>query len=103
MDDPENDEVNGRTNNNANRSVKARRITWLISDTFKQTDAKVLELSGGQLDIAGTAFLGLAGVGLYQIAKGNFAALPWYAAFWYALNIFLKAEREPQKDLSPVI
>jgi hypothetical protein len=28
------------------------------------------------------------GAGIYQIARGNFAAPAWYTAFWYALGLF---------------
>lgn len=77
--------------NSGAASQNPRRLTLRIADVFRQTDSKMLEATGGQIDIGGAAFLALVGVGVYQIARGNFMALPWYAAFWYALNIFLKA------------
>ena len=47
--------------------------------------------TGDEIDIEGLAFLLLLGAGIYQISVGNLTALPWYAAFWYAFNIFLKS------------
>jgi hypothetical protein len=44
----------------------------------------------GEIDLPGIIFLSLLGVGVYQIARGNLAAPPWYSAFWYALGIFTK-------------
>jgi len=49
------------------------------------------EFTGGELDLKGMVILGLIGVGLYQIIKGNLRAPPWYTAFWYALGIFTKS------------
>lgn len=44
----------------------------------------------GEIDLPGLAFLSLLGVGVYQVARGNFVAPPWYTAFWYGLGIFTK-------------
>ena len=62
-----------------------------VTKAFKGIDAQIKTASGGEIDIAGMAFLVLLGFGIYQISLGNVAALPWYGAFWYALNIFLKS------------
>lgn len=63
-----------------------------VSETFSGLNNQIKGFSGGELDMGAMAFLILVGAGIYQISKGNIAALPWYAAFWYALNIFLKAK-----------
>ena len=60
--------------------------------TYKTVDAQIKRLSGGELDLAHTAFLTLTGAGIYQICRGKFGAPAWYTAFWYGLNIFLKAQ-----------
>lgn len=90
-------EMKNDPKNNGSVTGSPRRLTSRIADAFKQTDSKMLDATGGQIDIGGAAFLSLVGVGIYQIARGNFMAPAWYAAFWYALNIFLKAlpEAEP--------
>jgi hypothetical protein len=62
-----------------------------VSKAFKDINGKIKGITGGDMDIAGAAFLALLGLGIYQISRGNFAAPAWYTAFWYALNIFLKS------------
>jgi hypothetical protein len=47
---------------------------------------------GGWVNLGAMAFLILLGAAIYQIARGNLTAIPWYTAFWYALNIFLKSK-----------
>jgi len=66
-----------------------------ISRTFKGLDAHLKTFTGGEIDIGGLAFLILLGAGIYQISMGNLTALPWYGAFWYALNILLKSSSVP--------
>lgn len=62
-----------------------------LYDTFDSISHMLKDVSGNELDLGGAAFLTLLGMGLYQIAKGNITAVPWYAAGWYALNILLKS------------
>lgn len=63
-----------------------------VTETFNGINNSIKGFTGGDMDIAGTAFVALLGMGIYQISRGNFAAPAWYTAFWYALNIFLKAK-----------
>lgn len=67
-------------------------LTQVTLTTYKNLDARVKKLTGGELDLPGATYLALVGAGIYKIAKGNFTAPAWYTAFWYALNIFLKAK-----------
>jgi hypothetical protein len=60
-----------------------------VSKAFKDINGKIKGITGGDMDIAGAAFLTLLGLGIYQISRGNFIAPAWYTAFWYALSIFL--------------
>jgi hypothetical protein len=69
-------------------------IQQSVTRSFKSIDTKVKDYTQGTTDIGGLAFLALAGAGIYQISKGNFAAPAWYTAFWYALNVFLKTNKE---------
>jgi len=71
-----------------------------VSETFNGFNTQLKELTDGELDIGGLAFLILLGAGIYQISRGNITAIPWYAAFWYALSIFLKAK--PDKGIEVV-
>jgi hypothetical protein len=65
-----------------------------VSKAFKSINGQLKTATSGEIDIGGLAFLALLGFGVYQISMGNLTALPWYAAFWYALNIFLKSGQE---------
>ncbi|MDA8241725.1 MAG: hypothetical protein M0Z67_15340 [Nitrospiraceae bacterium] len=67
-----------------------------VFTAFDTADAALRDVTGNELDVGGTAFLALVGMGIYQIWRGNIAAIPWYAAAWYALNIFLKSNTEKQ-------
>jgi copper chaperone CopZ len=62
-----------------------------IAAGFASMNDRVKTLSGAGFDLPGLAFLALMGAGIYQIARGNFAAPAWYTAFWYALGIFSKS------------
>jgi hypothetical protein len=67
-----------------------------VSETFEGIDVALRDVTANELDVGGLAVLTLLGAGIYQILKGNLTALPWYAAGWYALNIFLKSNSEEQ-------
>ena len=54
--------------------------------------------SSGELDLAVMVFIALLGVGVYQIARGNFGAPPWYTAFWYALGVLTKTSSNTDSD-----
>lgn len=65
-----------------------------ITKSFNNLDDAIKDYTQGAADIGGLAFLALTGAGIYQISKGNFTAPAWYTVFWYALNIFLKTNKE---------
>ena len=65
-----------------------------VSETFKGIDVALRDVTDNELDVGGLAVLTLLGAGIYQILKGNLTAVPWYAAGWYALNIFLISNSE---------
>ncbi len=60
-----------------------------LKTRFNKLDDRVKKLTGKEIDIPGIAFLTLMGLGVSQITAGNAQSLPWHAALWYALNIFL--------------
>lgn len=62
-----------------------------VSEVFKGINLALRDASGNELDLGGSVFLMLLAFGGYQIFRGNVTAIPWYAAGWYALNIFLKS------------
>jgi hypothetical protein len=73
-----------------------------VSKAFKDINGKVRGITGGDMDIAGAAFLILLGLGIYQISRGNFVAPAWYTAFWYALSIFLQSVNKGGNNLTEV-
>lgn len=73
-------------------AISHPRISRDLYYGFKGIDRNIRSATGGELDVPSVAFLSLIGMGIYDISRGNFAAPAWYTAFWYALNIFLKAK-----------
>jgi hypothetical protein len=65
-----------------------------VKGCFREMSGKVEKATGGTMGISEVAFLALFGAGVIQIGRGNFTAIPWYTAFWYALNIFLKSDAQ---------
>ena len=63
-----------------------------VSSIFQNLDSLVNDVSNGSTNAGGLAFIALLSYGLLQISRGNVAGPAWYAAFWYALNIFLKSQ-----------
>ncbi len=68
------------------------RIHGEVTSVFAAWDEKVKGFVGEGANLGSLAFLALLGAGIYQVARGNLTAIPWYTAFWYALNIFLKSK-----------
>lgn len=62
-----------------------------LNETFKSLNRHVEGFTDGEMDIAAMSFVVLVVAGLYQISRGNLAALPWYTAFWYGMNVLLKS------------
>lgn len=60
-----------------------------IKTRFNTFDNRIKTFTGKEIDIPGIASLTLLGLGVSQITAGKAQALPWHAAFWYALNVFL--------------
>jgi hypothetical protein len=67
-------------------------ISRKISETFRDMNRTVTTSTKGFANIPDLAVLTLIGLSAYQISQGNFMAPAWYAALWYALNIFLKSQ-----------
>ena len=82
------------------REQQQTTMSRRISETFKSLNKEVANFTVGEINLPGVAFLALLAMGIYQISRGNFVAIPWYTAFWYAMNIFLKAQ--PDKIVKEV-
>ena len=74
--------------------IKSNELAESLGLTDQSTNDKIKKLTGGDMDIAGIAFVTLLGLGIYQISRGNFIAPAWYTAFWYAMNIFLNSKNK---------
>jgi hypothetical protein len=59
--------------------------------SYRYLDTRLKKLTRGEVDLPMAAFAALAGAGVYRMAQGKVTAPAWHTAFWYALNIFLKA------------
>jgi hypothetical protein len=63
-----------------------------VTKAFNILDGRALGFTGGGINLGALASLALIAGGTYQIIRGNFAAIPWYTAYWYGLNLFLKSK-----------
>jgi len=91
----------GRINNLFSFRKNLPRQTTLhkkVTDGFSSLDNRIRKSTQGAVDGGGLAFLALAGIGIYQISRGNFAAPAWYTAFWYAMNTFMKSNKGNSED-----
>lgn len=71
---------------------KKETVFQQVQALFHRADRRLQHFTDGELDLPTLTFMALLLVGFYQISKRNFTAPAWYTAFWYALNIFLKAK-----------
>jgi Heavy metal associated domain 2 len=62
-----------------------------VAGPMAELSHQIKNFTGGELDLPGTIFISLLIFGLYELARGNFTAPPWYTAFWYAFGIFSKS------------
>jgi hypothetical protein len=59
-----------------------------VSQSIGYLDRWITSLTEGEMDLWAMSIVVLICAGIYEISRGNFTAIPWYAAFWYALSIF---------------
>jgi len=63
-----------------------------VSGSFADLNRQIRGAMSGQVELWNLVFLFLIGSGVYQVARGNITAIPWYTAFYYAFNILSKAK-----------
>jgi hypothetical protein len=66
----------------------SRPVARYVAEPLHQADGIIEGLTGGYLNLAGSIFLLLLGMGTYDLVRGGFRIPPWYTAFWYALGLF---------------
>jgi len=67
-------------------------VSQRVTDVFRDANRGVQRFTRGELDLPTLVFIGLLGLGVAQIARGKLTAPAWYVAFWYAFNVFMKAQ-----------
>jgi len=65
-----------------------------VVDSFRDLNGQIKGLSGNELDIPSIAFVGLLGIGIYELSMGNFVVPFWHTAFWYAMSIVLNSRSD---------
>lgn len=65
-------------------------VAVALAQGSESLDRRLRRASGGSLDLFSVAFLGLAGVGVWQLVRGNVSA-PAVTLFWYAASLILMA------------
>ena len=73
-------------------SANASSFHREATKAFNILDGRALGFTGGGINLGALASLALIAAGTYQVVRGNFGAIPWYTAYWYGLNLFLKSK-----------
>ncbi len=71
-------------------TLKSSQLTPLMDNCEKgvmKADNLLNFLTFGQLDFRSIAFVFFVGVGIFQIARGNFMLPSWFTALWYASKL----------------
>lgn len=62
-------------------------IMQICEKGVTKTDGLLNFFTFGQLDLRTIAFVFFVGVGIFQLARGNFVLPSWFTAFWYASKL----------------
>jgi hypothetical protein len=69
-------------------------VQRVVASSYASADRALRRLTSGDMDIRTVSVLLLIAAGLFDLMQGSFVAMPWYAAFWYAFNIFIMKQPE---------
>jgi hypothetical protein len=69
-------------------------VQRIVTSTVASADRSIRRLTSGDMDIRMASVVLLIAAGLFDLLRGNFIAMPWYVAFWYAFNVFLVRQPE---------
>ncbi len=69
-----------------------------VERAYAETNARVRNATGEQLDLPALLFLGLVGYGVRQLILRPRLAISWDSAFWFALNLYLLTRIEKEVD-----
>jgi len=84
----------GATGNNSEPPVSRN-----IAKTFQGVNQKLTGFTSGEIDLQSLAVLGLLGLGLIQLSRGQ-VMIPAVSAFWYAATL-LKDSSKKNGDQQP--
>lgn len=84
------DAASRRAGHALERAEEARPLIDHLSNRFEAADHRLRQATGGGLDIAGLAVLGLLGTAFVQLVRGRIAG-PALTILWYAASTVLMA------------
>jgi len=61
-------------------------VSQNIAKTFQGFNRQITDFTSGEIDLQSLALIGLLGLGLFQISRGQFM-IPAISAFWYAATL----------------
>jgi len=69
-------------------------VSQNIGKTFQEINRQITDFTSGEIDLQSLALIGLLGLGLFQINRGQFM-IPAISAFWYAATLL---KEQPEKN-----
>jgi hypothetical protein len=66
-------------------------VSQNIAKTFKGINQQITDFTSGEIDLQSLVMLGLLGLGIFQISRGQFM-IPAISAFWYAATLLKEGE-----------
>jgi hypothetical protein len=66
-------------------------VSHNIAKTFKGINQQITNFTSGEIDLQSLTLLGLLGLGIFQISRGQFM-IPAISAFWYAATLLKEGE-----------
>jgi hypothetical protein len=88
----------GRTLEASDEGRISRPLGDLIATFFQNRDRRVLENSGGFVDLRTLVPVGLGALALREILAGRMGTAPGYVLAWYAFDAFLKLRKVDSTD-----
>ena len=72
-----------------------------IAKTFQGVNQRLADFTSGEIDLQSLAVLGLLGLGLFQLSRGQ-VMIPAISAFWYAATLLKEpAEKNGNQKSTP--
>jgi hypothetical protein len=75
-------------------NIVPKTINDKVVASLREFNGQISQFTGNELDLPSIAFLGLVGLGIYELSIGNFVVPFWHTAFWYALSVVLNSRSD---------